>query len=91
MTYSCGYYVQAYDTVAGAWLDLVEQPRCMYGTQGDGPSSTHYVVSGRTNEGAAWHMALENQSTDLCGAAPVPLFADDFESGDMTAWSNSVP
>jgi len=90
MTYSCGFYVQAYDTVAGAWLDLLESPRCLYGVQGDGPASTHYAVSGRTNEGG-WQMSLQNQLTGLCGAAPVPLFADNFESGDMTAWSTWVP
>lgn len=90
MTYSCNQFLQAYDTVAGGWIDLAGLPRCLYGTQGDGPNDTLYVISGRTNEGG-WHMAAENQFTAACGDSSSVIFADGFESGDVSAWTRSNP
>lgn len=89
MTYSCSDFVQAYDTVSGAWADLLIQPRCLYGIQGDGPGDALYAISGRTNENG-WHMAVENQVTAVCQANSL-IFGDGFETGDDSQWSSSTP
>ncbi len=78
-TWTCSTNAVAFDTLTGQWMTLPSLPRCLYGAQGDGDGNEFWFVSGRTNEGGVWHMALEGERLVQCPACEPPQGALEFD------------
>jgi N-acetylneuraminic acid mutarotase len=72
-TYSCAVEAYALNTTTNTWVQVADLPRCLYGTDGVSDGAQFFDISGRTNEGGSWHMAVENQVSTVCGTIPVEL------------------
>jgi N-acetylneuraminic acid mutarotase len=72
-TYTCVVETYALNTNTNTWAQVADLPRCLYGTDGVSDNAVFYDITGRTNEGGTWHMALENQLSNVCGPIPVEL------------------
>lgn len=93
--FTCSTEAWAFDTATGEWFPLPFLARCLYGPQGDGDGERYWAVSGRTNEGGTWHMALEGE--ELVLDCPMPEMTVDAEPldadlcpGDTTTFEVTV-